>query len=289
MIQELLCDRAEARIQREFRWERHEDTGNAALFAKDAAPFLAERGLSWIVDDFIDLEKLNSLETIELGNGHYGCVHQIEGTDIAAKRYFPFVYQGGYNGDNCRRRVSESSILRDLIVNLALERALDDDSEYITPRYLGHLMLQGTEGEGNRHYTLMSKLDILNMDEFHDLPEEDKSNDYQLRRQFKDHCLAVLKASDSRVMLVNFDIDQHTGNMPAVRDPQTGKLQLGVIDAETFIKWNRKVDGQLIAYSNNDPHAPWLATDTFGLGDKTQHERAYREMAKSGTKSSASP
>jgi hypothetical protein len=271
MVQELLLDRAQTRIQKEFGWERYGDGEHTALFAEDTERFLDRRGLGWMVSDFVDLDRLNSLDTgEEVGTGHYSCVHQIEDTDIVAKRYFPFVYSGGYNGDNCLRRVSESSILRDLIVNLALEQALEGDEDYITPRYLGHLMLQGTQEEAKRHYTLMTKLDILDLDACHALPDEEQARDYQLRRQFKDHCLSALRSSDSRVMLSSFDINKHSSNMPLIFDEQTREMKLGVIDVETSAKWRRKVDRPLLAYSNTDVHAPWLATNKFGLDAGTE-------------------
>lgn len=269
MIQEWLSARAEHRIQREFDWEHYEDGEHTALFAADAPEFLAERGLGWMTDDFIDLERLNSLGEEPLGNGHFSCVHQIDDTDIVAKRYYPLVYSGGHNGDNRLRQVTESSILRDLIVNLALENALADDDTFITPRYLGHLMLKSDTERANRHYTLMSKLDIIDHDEFNDLPQADKEQDRELRDRFKDHCTAALRGSDSRVMLVNFDIDKHNCNMPPLRDPETGDMRIGVIDADTYIKWRKRVEGNPVSYLYTDPSAPWLSVDKYGFDAKT--------------------
>jgi hypothetical protein len=179
MVQNMLFERAERRIQREFGWERYEHADGSALFPKDAEQLLGKRGL-------------------------------------------------------------------------------------------GHMMLRGANGNGNRHYTLMTKLDIVGEQEFEDLPEAEKVGDRQLRYNFRDYCMAALRMSDSRVMFVKFDIKQHKGNMPAIRHPDTGELEIGVIDAETRFKWRRPVDGRLVSYHNTDPYAPWLAIDDYDFSAKEE-------------------
>lgn len=249
-------------VTRNFDWEAVEDgAGNVALHSPDAPEILAQHGLEAMVATPGDTDFLASLPVKDLGNGGYGAVYEITGTGLVVKKHFPDRYFGGYEGQDRHgrthmRQLSESTFLRDLSVNLALERALVPRDHYTTPEYLGHMMLRGENGN-QRHYTVMTKLEEV------EPPEDDEAAQAEierLKREAHIACLIALRNSSRKIWFIDWDMGDGRGTNNLI--PLSGEdgPELGVIDQRTLLARPKTLRGvPLVSRHRHDPDAPWLA------------------------------
>jgi hypothetical protein len=241
-----------ANIQNDFGWNRHMSVGGQAviLYPDTAIEPLADAGLDWMVEEPGSLDRLNALPAERLGNGGFGSVYEIGETGIVVKKHFPNVYQGGRQ--DTMREVPGKAILRQLMVNLAIERALADDPDYVTPKYLGHMMLEGADVR--RHYTLMTKLERVETE-----TEQAQKREQELRDIFTGRCVNALRLIGHKRIP---DFDSSRANLFPTRD-EDGRLQLGVIDMQKYKKGQCPKARHPVTSryrKSYDPDAPWLST-----------------------------
>jgi hypothetical protein len=262
LLQRSLSAYEQGAIARNFDWQTVSGTDGAVLMhSPDAPDVLAGADLEEIVRQPGNTDFLAALPVEELGSGSYGTVYEVEGTGIAVKKHFPDGYLGGYEGQNWRgethmKHRSQSMFLRDLAVNLALERALEPSGDYSTPRYLGHLMLPDGQGQ-NRQYTIMTKL------ERQEPAEDDEAGreriEYLVRNAYA-ACIMALRASGRKIWFIDWDFGDIRGANNLL--PMQGKdgPELGIIDQRTpFARPRAMKAAPLVCRSMHDPDAPWLA------------------------------
>jgi hypothetical protein len=274
LLQRALSAYEQGVITRNFDWQTAPGADGAVLMHSPGAPdVLADAGLEEIVGQPGDTDFLATLPVRELGSGSYGMVYEVEGTGIAVKKHFPDGYVGGYEGQDRRGKTymkqrSQSMFLRDLAINLALERALEPRDGYSTPRYLGHLMLSDSHGE-SRQYTIMTKLERREPAEGDEAGQE--RINYLVRNAYV-ACVMALRASGRRVWFIDWDFGDERGSNNLIPVQGEDGPELGVIDQRTLFAQPKKMKAApLICRSMHDPDAPWLAvTDPLRIGEASQ-------------------
>lgn len=261
-IQSILASHEQRSLTREFGWETtRTPEGNIALYPLRGRAVLAEHGLEGMVANPGDEDLLDSILVKPLESGSFASAYEIADTGLVVKKHFPDMYEPGHEGTNAfghtyMRRIGSSTVLRDLSVNLWLERGLKHRPHYATPDYLGHLMLKDESGEA-RHYTLMTKLD-----EFIPAEEQGEEQDgiVELKRNAQVNCVMALRAAGRSVWFIDWDIGDERGyhNLIPFIDETEG-LSVGVIDQRSSLSRGKLMRrAPLVARSQHDPDAPWL-------------------------------
>lgn len=262
LLQRFLSAYEQGIITRNFDWQTvASEDGAVVMHSPDASDALAEAGLEEIISQPGNTDFLAALPVEKLGAGNYGAVYEIEGTGIAVKKHFPDGYVGGYEGQDWSGKTymkhrSQSMFLRDLAINLALERALEPRDNYTTPRYLGHLMLPDDYGQ-SRQYTVMTKL------EKYAPPAGDESGQERINGLIRNAyaaCVMALRASGKKIWFIDWDFGDERGANNLIPVQGENDLELGVIDQRTLFAKPRKMKAApLVCRNMHDPDAPWLA------------------------------
>jgi hypothetical protein len=257
-IESVLLQTSERSIAREFGWEKLETERGVSLYHPDSPALLTPHDLEAMLTNPGDVDFLSNIPVQPIDSGRYGSVYDITGTDLVVKKYFPDTYFGGYenrglSGPPAMRRVSGSSILNGLIINLGLEQALRPVPEYTTPHYLGHLMLYGDSGI--RHYSIMTKLEA-----YQPTTSEETVQIEKLKQQAKTMCILAMRNAGKRTKFIDWDIEYEHGYRNVIPTKSDQKIALGIIDQQNIFSSGRRIPGApLKSRRHHDPDAPWLS------------------------------
>ncbi len=225
-----------------YGWSAQETPHATAIFPERHLPILEEAGLAHLVtrpDQAVD----NKPDFEKLSQGGKSAVYSVNGTDILVKKHFPEFW---FEGEFKNRAVTRRAVLANLAANVALERALDGDQNYVTPRYLGHLMLGGRNA---RHYTLMTR---LHPGRYPHPGDPDWERYLALTIELPRYCSRALLRRGRNPMLINWsEVDENT--FPIKQDGE--QLKVGIIDAESRLsRYPRLLLSKTIEYwQDEDP------------------------------------
>jgi hypothetical protein len=194
-----------------------------SYYSREHLAVLEEAGIEEIVLD-PDSVLENDMDLTRIGSGGRSNVYAVDDTGIVVKKHFPTYY---YTGEWINRRNTTATILANLRVNVAFEKALREDPDYTTPLYLGHLVLRDYNRE-TWNYTLMTGLNTVDRN---DLSAAERQRFRCLCKVAMWHCLEALGKQDLPTTYIRWKEAVPYYNLLPVRDEEGVKT--GIIDLES--------------------------------------------------------